>query len=197
MSDEDAFFHDSYTRQLEDLAWDRRWARELPGVDATREVLMGHSRGGGMVVIAAAEDSPAAIVTWAAIDEADRFDEPTKAQWRTDGELRIPNARTGQVHRIALAALEDLELHRDCLDILAAAGRLTAPLLAVHGRDDTTVPWQAAERLAERAPEGRSLVIEHANHAFNARHPMESEVPAELEHAITASLDHLAYLHTR
>ena len=54
--DEDAFFNDSYSRQLEDMAQGARASRAAsPGWTRSREVLMGHSRGGGMAVISAAE----------------------------------------------------------------------------------------------------------------------------------------------
>lgn len=195
MTDEDAFFRDTYTRQLEDIAKVRAFARAVDGVDSEREVLMGHSRGGGMAIVAAAEDPPAALVTWAAIDEADRFDEPTKKQWRADGELRVPNARTGQVHRLSLAALEDFEEHHERLNILAAAGRLKARFLAIHGREDTTVPCQAAERLAAAAPGGRSVIVELGDHALNVQHPMEADVPEALKQALAATLAHVDHLH--
>lgn len=186
MDDELAFFHDTYSRQLEDIARVREFARGLDGVDPEREVLMGHSRGGGMAIISAAEEPPAALVTWAAIDDPDRFDDATKAQWRADGELLVPNGRTGQIHRLSVAAMDDFLEYRERLDILAAAGRFEGPFLAIHGSDDATVPWQAAERLAAKAPNGSSLILEGANHALGATHPMGTEIPAALEAAIGA-----------
>ncbi|QDV10095.1 Alpha/beta hydrolase family protein [Planctomycetes bacterium Poly30] len=194
MDDEEAFLRDTYTRQLEDIARVRAWARRLEGVDAGREALMGHSRGGGMSIVAAAEDPPAALVTWAAIDESDRFDDATKAHWRAEGELRVPNGRTGQVHRMSVAALDDFEEHRERLDIVAAAGRYPGPFLAIHGSKDGTVPPSAATRLAAAAPGGSALILEGADHAFDAKHPMGEVSPEALERAIAATLDHLAPL---
>ncbi len=187
MDDEEAFFRDTYTRQLEDIARVRELARSLEGVDPAREALLGHSRGGGMAIVSAAEQPPAALVTWAAIDDPDRFDEPTKAQWRADGELCIPNGRTGQIHRLSIAAMDDFLENRARLDILAAAGRYGGPFLAIHGSDDATVPWEAAERLAAKAPGGSSLILEGANHSFGATHPMGREIPSALEAAIQAT----------
>ena len=118
---------------------------------------MGHSRGGGMAVISASEQAPTARVTWAAIGDADRFDDGMKARWRAEGFLEVPNARTGQVHRMGLAGLEDFERNAERLDIGAAADRLKAPFLAVHGLEDATVTYDAAVALSERAPRQRGL----------------------------------------
>ncbi len=172
MDDEEAFLRDTYTRQLEDIALVRSFARGLPGVDPQREVLFGHSRGGGMAVVSAAEDEPAAVTTWAAIDDTDRFDDATKERWRQDGVLRIPNARTGQVHRMGVAALDDFEMNAERLDILAAASRLTVPLLAVHGTSDTSVEPAAAHRIAEQVRLGEALLVAGADHVFGGSHPL-------------------------
>ncbi len=195
MDDDEAFFNDSYSRQLEDMARVREFARGLPGVDAEREVLMGHSRGGGMAVISASERAPAALVTWAAIADADRFDEGMKARWRADGHLEVPNARTGQVHRMGLAGLEDFERNRARLDIGAAADRLAAPFLAVHGLEDATVTYDAAVTLSERAVRGEALLIEGADHGFGATHPLESPGSIEtlevaVDSTVTFALQH-------
>ncbi|MFT7171497.1 MAG: pimeloyl-ACP methyl ester carboxylesterase, partial [Paracoccaceae bacterium] len=76
------------------------------------------------------------------------------------------------------------------LDIVAAAARYGGPLLAIHGRDDATVPWAAAERLAQAGPRGASLILDGASHGFDATHPME-HAPEALEAAIGATLHHL------
>ena len=197
MDDDEAFFNDSYSRQLEDMARVREFARGLPGVDPGREVLMGHSRGGGMAVISASEQAPAALVTWAAIGDADRFDDRMKARWRAEGFLEVPNARTGQVHRMGLAGLEDFERNSERFDIRAAAARLEAPFLAVHGLEDATVAYDAAVELSERAPRGEALLIEGADHGFGATHPLGAPGAIQtLEVAVDSTVT-FALQHTR
>jgi len=69
-----------------------------PGLDPGRIGLLGHSRGGGVAVLAAAADPRvSALVTWAAVASFDRWTERAKAEWRRTGRLDVPNARTGQV----------------------------------------------------------------------------------------------------
>lgn len=173
MDDEDAFFHDTYSRQLADFAQVRAHARALDGVDPTRELLLGHSRGGAMSVVAAAEDPPARLVTWAAFDDVDRFDADTKAAWRRDGVFEVPNARTGQVHRMSVAILDDAERHRARLDPLAAAARVGVPWLVLHGGADPVVAPDCARRLAAAAAAAELVMLEGEGHTFGARHPME------------------------
>lgn len=183
MDDDEAFFRDTYGRQVEDIARVRAFARTLEGVDPTREALLGHSRGGGAMILAAAAEAPRALVTWAAIDDVDRYDDATKARWRADGVLHVPNGRTGQVHRISVAALEEIEADPERFDIVAAAARIEAPFLAVHGTADATVDPGAAARLAAAAPTGRSHSVDGASHTFDAGHPCDDvhRVPALAE----------------
>ncbi len=191
MDDEQAFFEDTYTKQLSDIAQVRAFASQHAEALQGGDVLFGHSRGGGMAVISAAETAPRALVTWAAFDDADRFDEETKAAWRREGELRIPNGRTGQIHRIGPGALDELEAHTGRLDILAAARRVEVPYLVVHGTADPTVDVAAAHRLLRAAPQSEGVILEGADHGFGARHPMASSVVGfpDLERAVAATLD--------
>ena len=71
------------------------------------------------------------------------------------------------------------------LDITAAASRITAPWLIVHGRDDETVPWAEAEDLARAASGEVTLrIVDGANHTFGAKHPVTE--PGELLRHVTA-----------
>ena len=140
-----------------------------------------------MLLHAAGRGGYGAVVTWAAIDEVDRVDEATKAAWRERGFLEVPNARTGQVHRIELDALRDVEQRREALDILAACGRLEAPTLVVHGTGDEVVPADAGRRIVEALPRGLHLELDGAGHTFGGAHPYAG-APPELEAVLDASL---------
>lgn len=148
-----------------------------PGhVDRDRIALLGHSRGGGGALLAAAHpdwrDRLRALVTWAAVGTFDRFGESARQVWHEKGALPIENARTGQQLELGVELLADLEQRGAALDLEAAAARRRAPWLIVHGADDETVPAAEAEALNRAAAEPRELrVIEGANHTFGARHP--------------------------
>jgi dipeptidyl aminopeptidase/acylaminoacyl peptidase len=181
----EAFRADTHSRELaEVLAVLEATADGLaPGrIDPARLGLLGHSRGGGNAVLAAAhpawKDRIRALVTWAAVATFDRYTPEQKAAWRRDGELPVVNARTGQQLALGLGLLEDLEAHRGALDILAAAARRTAPWLIVHGEADESVGLEDARRLAEHAG-GKTelLLLPEAGHTFDARHPFTGPNP--------------------
>jgi dienelactone hydrolase len=177
----DRFGRNTYSAELEDI---KRVMDALAGglLDAApTEVfgLLGHSRGGGMAVLTAAADPRVrALVTWAAISQPMRWSDQVQ-EWRARGQLDIVNTRTGQVLPLYLDILEDLERHRDRLDILAAAERVRVPWLLLHGGVDPSVPLAEAHALA-RAARGatpRLIVFEAAGHTFGAVHPFSGSNP--------------------
>ncbi|MGQ0723415.1 MAG: alpha/beta hydrolase family protein [Candidatus Eiseniibacteriota bacterium] len=151
------------------------------GLDPRRIGLLGHSRGGGVVLLAAAaEPAVRSVVTWASISTFLRYTDRAMAEWRRAGRLDVPNARTGQLMWLDRSVLEDLEARRAEYDLEAAAGRLRAPLLAVHGEQDEAVEPADSERLVRWAasPEKRLLVIPKTGHTFGAAHPWNGGSPA-------------------
>jgi len=192
-SDEEAFARNTYLRELEDQELVRAFVTSgaVAGVDPTRLGLFGHSRGGGMGVSHAARCAAyAGLVVWAPIDDVDRFDDATKAVWREQGFISIPNARTGRPHRINLAALDEVEQHRAELDILAHCPRVEAPTLVLHGTADEAVEVAAGERIAAALPHGRFEAFAGAGHTFGATHPLLGSGGADLQRALALTLDH-------
>lgn len=189
----EAFERDTATRQLEDLDRVRALVlEELPRVDADGLGAFGHSRGGaGVLLHAARHGDYRAVVTWASLDTYDRFDAGTKASWREQGFLPVVNARTGQVLRMGLAALEDVEDNAEDLDVVAACRRLEAPTLLFHGTADESVEPAASERLAAALANGELVLVEGAGHTFGARHPL-GEISADLERVLEGTVAHFA-----
>lgn len=192
-SDDEGFRRNSMSRELEDLAAVVEFASRQPEVDATRRALVGHSFGGGLALIHAAETRGwNAVVVWAGVATLDRFGPRAKALWRELGELAIPNARTGQVHRIGLDWLDDLEANlQGRFDVLAAAGRLETPVWLLHARDDETAGFHEAEQLADALSGCHLIAFERAGHTFGARHPLEA-VGHDLERALGVTIEALA-----
>lgn len=152
--------------------------------------LVGHSRGGGVGIIFAAEDTRIeTLVTWNAIGRPLRWGPQTVAQWRRDGVLEIANQRTGEVLPLGMDLLEDLDRNAGRLDIVAAAGRVRVPWLIVHGEADATVPVAEGRELKRAAGEhAELLVIPGGSHTFGARHPWAGATP-ELTRAMDATVD--------
>src|SRR5205814_5858290 len=140
---------DTYSVQVDDLLDVVRWCQqqvELP------TFLVGHSRGGGVALLAAPEvPRLSGVVTWNAIARVDRWDEATKKQWRADGYQDVINARTKQVMRMSTRMLDDYETHRERLDILGAVVKLYVPLLVVSGARDESVSPDESRQIAAYA----------------------------------------------
>ena len=142
---------------------------------------LGHSRGGGLgVLAAAAEPRIRALVTWAAISNVHRHSPEEVVAWRARGQLDIPNSRTGQVLTLLTDVLDDVVRHGSTLlDIRAAAGRLEVPWLIIHGESDVTVPVAEARVLhAAGGGSAELMVVPGAGHTFEAVHPLQGPTPA-------------------
>jgi pimeloyl-ACP methyl ester carboxylesterase len=74
------------------------------------------------------------------------------------------------------------------LDIAAAAARITAPWLIVHGEADESVAVAEASALAKANPGASLRIIEAAGHTFGARHPWQGST-RELDEAMEATVD--------
>jgi pimeloyl-ACP methyl ester carboxylesterase len=177
------FGHNTYSAELDDVL--RVVAAlaegELGVARPTSIGLVGHSRGGGIGVLAAAEDRRIAVlVTWAAISSVERWSPAEQRSWREAGVKEIVNTRTGQRLPLYPDILNDIERHASGrLDILGAAARLTTPWLILHGTADESVSPLEAEALhaAAKHAGARHAPIEGAGHTFGTVHPWQGETP--------------------
>lgn len=209
VTDFDGFRSNTFSREQADLraVLGAVGSTIAPGrADPDRLGLVGHSRGGGAAILTAG--SPEwrgridALVTWATLATFDRVGEEEKAAWRREGQYTILNSRTGQELPLGLELLEDLEQNRQALDIVAAAGRVQAPWLILHGEADETVPVDEARQLyraataataatsatSEDGESGRVVLetIPDAGHTFGAVHPFAGPTP-QLTRALNAT----------
>lgn len=188
----DRFAHNTYSAELADVGTvvDALVRGELGTAAPSSLGLLGHSRGGGDAVLhAAADPRMRAVVTWSAIATVDRWSQTSREEWRSRGLIDIVNARTGQVLPLYTDLLDDIDQHgAGRLDILAAAGRMAAPWLIVHGTADESVSFEDAERLrdASSASVTELLPVEGAGHTFGAVHPWEG-MPEHLDGVLRAT----------
>ena len=164
-----------------------------PGrLDISRVALYGHSRGGAVALLSAAQledagerggaQSLRALVTWSAISHFDRVSAEELRQWRETGSWTAVNTRTGQRLPIGLELVDDIERNREQLDPLRAAARRRVPWLIVHGDRDETVPIAEGDALASAAaPPAELLRIANADHAFGAKTPFAGPNPQLIE----------------
>lgn len=187
------FAEQTHTRNLDEIGrvLDLLADGTLLGRPARRIGMMGHSRGGGEAVLAAAEDPRIeALVTWAAIASiAERWTPEQVAAWQAGRAVEIENARTRQRMPVGPAYWQDVQAHRERLDIPAAAARLTIPWLIIHGDADTSVPVDEARRLFDATGDtAELLVVDGADHGFGGKHPYAGATP-ELRTVAEATLE--------
>lgn len=172
----DRFRLNTHTRELAELRGviDALADGRLAGRKLRKIGVLGHSRGGGEAVIAAAEDERIrALVTLAAVASIrDRWTPEEVASWRRGDDVTVENARTKQQMPISPDYWVDLQENRDRLDVAAAAARVAVPWLIVHGDADATVPVDEARALFDAAGDQAELmIVAGADHGLGARHP--------------------------
>ncbi|HLA15202.1 MAG TPA: alpha/beta fold hydrolase, partial [Gemmatimonadaceae bacterium] len=194
----EAFSTNTFSRELADLetlldyARRSKWMNEKFG-------LFGHSRGGGTSILFAGADRTdvAALVTWAAISHANRWNAEDAVEWRLRGFREVVNSRTGETLLLGTDLLDEVETHLGTkVNILAAARKVRAPWLIVHGTADETVPHSEAEELHGSSGQVSTLrLVEGGNHGFGASHPL-TEAPPLLDRVVDETvkffLDHAA-----
>lgn len=196
--DLDAFGENTYTKELDDLHVLINWisGEDFPykkRADLSRFTLMGHSRGGGVVVIKAAEDKRIQkLVTLAAVsDFGDRFPRGEELEaWRQKGIAYIENARTKQKMPHLFDFYEDFKVNEERLTISKSAKRLQIPSLIIHGTADPTVEVENARDLHRWIKNSELFLLKGSDHVFEASHPWEKdELPPAMERIIAKATE--------
>lgn len=199
--DLDAFAKNNFSKELDDL--DRvlhfitSESEVSPQLNSEQINLIGHSRGGGIVLIKAEEDERIhKVITWAGVcDFKLRFQEGTESfeAWQKTGVTYIENSRTKQQLPHYIQFYEDFKANEHRFTIKRAVQDLTKPHLILQGTDDETVTTKEAEALHFWNPESTLKIIEKGDHVFGGSHPWKEEVlPKELQKVIAESS---AFLH--
>jgi pimeloyl-ACP methyl ester carboxylesterase len=153
--------------------------------------LVGHSRGGGLVLLKAAEDSRVrAVTTWAAISEIHpQWPQAVFEEWERTGVLHVPNMRTGVELPMHYQIVENYHANRSRLDIAHNVRRkLRQPLFVIHGDADETVNVAAAQALKRLKPDAELLLVPGATHMFGGAHPWTAtKLPEPAQHIAEAT----------
>lgn len=184
----EAFAANTFSRELEDLDNLVDYSRRMGWIEWRQKFgMFGHSRGGGTSILYSAVDGADvnALVTWAAISHIQRWEPSDALEWRKRGFREIVNSRTGETLLLGTDLLDEVEMHGATkVNIQAAAAKVKAPWLIVHGTADETVPHTEGERLHVLSPNTSTLrLIEGEGHSFGATHPL-AEVPRSLEQIV-------------
>ena len=187
-ADLEAFGHNNFSIELDDLdvLINHLEQGESPippqEMDLSRLALIGHSRGGGLVLLKAAEDARVkAVVGWAAINNLEeRWPPSFIEEWKEKGVVHIENSRTNQKMPLYYQLVENFLENKDRLDIPEAVKNMSQPLLIIHGTGDETLPYQMAHDLVSWHSQANLLLIPEGNHTFGGAHPWtEQDMPAD------------------
>lgn len=173
---------------LDDLFW--RGGKEL-NCDPNRTGLIGHSRGGGIALLAAHHDKRVkAVATWAGVcDFEPRVNPPNLIEWKNNKVLYEMNSRTGQQMPVNFTLREDFYKHRKKLSIPHAVNHMPVPQLIVHGKKDTSVAFSEAEKLSSWNLFAQLVEIENGDHTFGGKHPWEAkELPEDMIKVLQATI---------
>jgi len=160
-------------------------------INRNKLFLFGHSRGGGIAVMATGEDERVkGLATWASIGDTKR----TKAdfdEWMREGVIYIPNARTNQEMPMYYQFVEDYFAQEERYNLQKSCERIAVPSLFIHGTNDQTVPSDYAKQLHRWATDSELLLIDDGDHTFGGRHPYDAaELPADTMMAMKATMTH-------
>jgi pimeloyl-ACP methyl ester carboxylesterase len=146
-------------------------------IDTEKVHLMGHSRGGGISILAAAKDARISkIVGWAAVGEFDsRVPKVAGARWEREGVMYVPNSRTNIDMPVYYQFYRSYYDNYDELHIPNAVISLNKPVLLIQGTEDEAVSIDEAKEMKRLNDEIKLKLIEGAGHTFGVRHPFVIE----------------------
>jgi len=192
VSDMDAFANNTISKEMLDT--DLVIGYAMQHLDAKEVYLIGHSRGGGLGILQAANNPHVkALITWSAIaDFSSLWGKECEAEWKKNGKIEVINARTKEKMPLNYSLLTDFEANKNTFDIIAAAKQIHIPWLIAQGDEDINVPFETAQKLADANPNSRLIKIEGANHVFGASHPFsKNNLPTQLFNLCEKSLQFL------
>lgn len=180
-TDLEAFGNNNFTIELDDLKDSIDYLFSSLNIIPKNELnlddlnLMGHSRGGGLVLLKAKEDDRIKkVITLAAIsDLSKRWPQSFLDEWRQKGVQYIENKRTNQQMPIYVQLYDDVLNNPHRLSIPSAVKQMKQPLLAFHGTEDETLPVKMAHQIKEWKSDTQMMILENENHVFGASHPWE------------------------
>jgi uncharacterized protein len=192
--DLEAFGNNNYTKELDDLRTVIDWIEnnESTEIDAAQIYLIGHSRGGGISILAANEDKRIKkLITWAAVaDLINRYPQETLNYWEKEGVIYVENARTNQQMPLYYQLAEDTLNNKERFSIECAAKELSIPHLIIHGTLDEAVAISEGASIHKWNKDSEILIIEGANHTFGAKHPhTESSFPDDFDVVLHKTLE--------
>jgi len=197
--DLEAFGNNNYSKELDDLEsvldWISSEGKYKIEADINAISLVGHSRGGGIVLLKANEDARVKkVVTLAAVSNfATRSTTiGDLEEWRKNGVKYVVNGRTKQKMPHYYQFYLDFKENEERLNIENAVKKLEIPQLIIHGDNDTSISLDEGKIIHSWNVKSKFKIIKHADHVFNVSHPWkEKTLSKELAEVTQVAIEFL------
>jgi dienelactone hydrolase len=184
-TDLDAFGKNTFSKELEDLDAVINWYLSRDEFNFNGDLfIIGHSRGGGIAILKAAQDDRVKkVATWASVSDLGyAWNEELVERWKTNEIIYAENKRTGQLMPLYYSLYEDFISNKSRLDIETAVKKLSKPMIAIHGTEDESVSFEAALQIKKWNTAVKLDLIPQANHVFGMKHPpTEHTLPFDMQ----------------
>lgn len=187
--DLESFGNNTFTIEQEDLKSVIDWIESK--TQSAPIFIIGHSRGGGAVLLKAAKDDRIKkVVALASVSTFDRWNQEVYNHWKREGVIYLPNTRTGQEMPLYWTLAKDYIENENELNIEKACKSIWQPALIIHGTLDEAVPFSEGELIHNWIKHSQFLKIEKGNHTFGGKHPWEEqELPNDCKIWMNAVID--------
>src|SRR5699024_4639081 len=180
--DLEAFAEDNFSKQLDDLQSVMDWiltTKQFVNEANVQDLnLLGHSRGGGIVVLKSGESKQISkIISWGGVSDFERAFPKGEAlkKWKEEGVFYVQNSRTKQELPHHYQFYVDYKENKDRFNFKKALRKNKIPYLIIHAKDDATVKVEEAEKLHQWNTNSEIFILPKGGHTFDAKHPWEEK----------------------
>ena len=181
----DLFEKNNYSLEVEDVGHVLSWIKDYEAFQGIEKIhLIGHSRGGGIAILASNKYPQISTLTTLAsvCDFENRFPIGSELDsWKKDGVFHVINGRTGQKMPHGIQFYNDFLKNKEALNIKSNLSSLAIPVLIIHAGNDQAVHISSAMKLKKWNPKAEMLMIASGGHTFGLKHPWdEPQLPQAL-----------------
>lgn len=194
--DLEAFGNNNFKLELDDvdaaLEFLNSKKDDLPFAWNGEVYLIGHSRGGSIALLKAANDERITkCATWNAVFNLEKYTQLKEdAAWKEDGVHYIANSRTNQQMPMYYQFVETYKQYQGLLNMEDNLEKLVKPLLIIHAENDEAVPMSEAHAIYNLVDHAILVEIENTGHTFGMKHPLtERKISKALAQVISETLE--------